>query len=233
MKRIEILHIIVYDGGSIVSHAPGATMAQENGSNACAESGPQGLYKNPLRQENLHGHYLQVIYLLLLLAHFWPYSTMDVAKLAVQHARIACFTTQMLSTAATFLLVTDNAEVRIKAPFHQRMRWKKFVLNSQNRPLFRRHVRMTYSSFSKFLLDQIKVLIDVDDDMAYKRGGGNNSGNTPLRYNPVPCRCLLFGYMYLLWHLFAIFLFHCMANHKGNKTTPSKSNSRRWRRSVQ
>ena len=94
---------------------------------------------------------------------------MDVAKLAVQHARIACFTTQMLSTAATFLL-TDDAEVRIKTPFQQRMRWKKFVLNYQNRPLLRRHLRMTYTSFLK-LLDRIKVLIDVDDDMAYKRGG--------------------------------------------------------------
>jgi hypothetical protein len=94
---------------------------------------------------------------------------MDVAKLAVQHAQIACFTTQMLSTAATFLL-TDNAEVRIKTSFHQRMRWKKFVLNYQNQPLFCQHLRMTYTSFSK-LLDRIKVLIDVDDNMAYKRGG--------------------------------------------------------------
>jgi hypothetical protein len=70
-------------------------------------------------------------HLVLILAHFRPYSAMDVTKLAVQHARIACFTTQMLSTAATFLL-TDNAEVRIKTSFHQRMRWKKFVLNYQN-----------------------------------------------------------------------------------------------------
>jgi hypothetical protein len=94
---------------------------------------------------------------------------MDVAKLAVQHARIACYTTQMLSTAASFLL-TEDAEERTKTPFHQRIKWKKFVLNYKDRPLFRRHLRMTYTSFSK-LLDRIKVLIDVDDAMAYKRGG--------------------------------------------------------------
>ena len=108
-------------------------------------------------------------HLLLILAHFWPYSTMDVAKLAVQHARMACFTTQMLSTAAT-ILMSDDAEVRIQTPLVQRLKWTKFVLNYKNRPLFRRHLRMTYTSFSK-LLDRIKVLIDVDDNTASKRGG--------------------------------------------------------------
>ena len=94
---------------------------------------------------------------------------MDVQKLGVQQARIATFVMQMLSTASTFVL-TEESDVRLKCAFHQRLTWAKFVSNYKDRPLFKRHLRMTYVSFVK-LLDLIKDQIDVDDNQAFIRGG--------------------------------------------------------------
>ena len=94
---------------------------------------------------------------------------MDVQKCVTQQARVASFVLQLL-TATTSFLVTEDIEVRAKSPVLQRCIWEKFVEDYHNRPLLRRHLRMTYESFCR-LLERIRHLLQVDDDMAALWGG--------------------------------------------------------------
>ena len=95
---------------------------------------------------------------------------MDVIqRCTTQQARVASFLVELLSTTTSFI-VAEDVEICVKAPFLQRLIWDKFVEDYQNKPLFRRHLRMMYTSFTK-LLDRIRELLEVDDDMAALRGG--------------------------------------------------------------
>jgi DDE superfamily endonuclease len=95
---------------------------------------------------------------------------MDVMqRCTTQQARVASFLVELLSTTTSFI-VAEDVEIRVKAPFLQRLVWDKFVVDYQHKPLFRRHLRMTYTSFTK-LLDRIRELLEVDDGMAALRGG--------------------------------------------------------------
>ena len=88
---------------------------------------------------------------------------------SIQQARIAAFHMQLLTTITRFTAAED-VEIRVKTPHQQRLTWDKFILDYQNKPLLRRHLRMTYSSFCR-LVERIRPLIEVDDDMASLRGG--------------------------------------------------------------
>jgi hypothetical protein len=94
---------------------------------------------------------------------------MDVIqRCTTQQARVASFLVELLSTTTSFI-VAEDVEIRMKAPLLQRLDWDKFVVDYQNKPLFRRHLRMTYTSFTK-LLDCIRELLEVDDAVPYKYG---------------------------------------------------------------
>jgi hypothetical protein len=103
---------------------------------------------------------------------FSTVSNMDHQAIALQQARIASFVTQNLAAIAQFaaLEVNDN-DKRGKSRFQQRLVWDTFVENYKDRPLFRRHLRMSYDSFCR-LLEQIKSnLVVPDEKMAALRGG--------------------------------------------------------------
>jgi hypothetical protein len=54
--------------------------------------------------------------------------------------------------------------------FLQRLNWERFVSINSGTPMFRRHIRMDYSSFEQ-LLGYIRDKISVKEDMAALRGG--------------------------------------------------------------
>jgi hypothetical protein len=96
-------------------------------------------------------------------------SNMDVQKCVTQQARVASLVLQLL-TSTTGFIVAEDVEIRAKTPVLQRCIWGKFVKDYQNTPLLRRHLRMMYASFCH-LLERIRHLLEVDDDMAALRGG--------------------------------------------------------------
>ena len=96
---------------------------------------------------------------------------MDFKTVSNQQARVATLFSQVLSVVANFTALDDIADSRTKCKFQQRLHWEKFINDYKDRPFFRRHLRMSYESFS-ILLDQIRDIIDVtDEDMASLRGG--------------------------------------------------------------
>ena len=87
-----------------------------------------------------------------------------------QQARIATFVAQMLSIVANFAALED-VDTRLKSKFQQRLLWEKFVKDHKDRPFFRRHLRMSYDSFT-ILLNQIREHVDIaDEQMGSLRGG--------------------------------------------------------------
>jgi hypothetical protein len=94
---------------------------------------------------------------------------MDFNTVLLQQSRIAAFVVQMLSTTSN-LLLTDDVEIRLKTPYHQRLNWDRFVADYKDCPLFCQHLRMLYQSFL-WLLAQIRDRIDVDGTMGDLRGG--------------------------------------------------------------
>ena len=66
-----------------------------------------------------------------------------------------------------FMLLEEEDEVvnkrRGSAILQQRCRWDRFVLLNHDQPIFRRHLRMTYTSFL-VLLDKIRPNLPVIDE---------------------------------------------------------------------
>jgi hypothetical protein len=101
----------------------------------------------------------------------FEYSNMDEQAIALQQARIASFASQQLQAIAQFVALDDDGTKRGKSSFQQRLRWDRFVRDYKDKPLFRRHLRMSYDSFCT-LMDQIKGhLLIPDPKMAALRGG--------------------------------------------------------------
>jgi hypothetical protein len=62
-----------------------------------------------------------------------------------QQAQVAAYVVPLLHTVANFAFVVD-VDIRLKSPFQQRLRRDSFVRDHKDRPLFRRHVRLSYES---------------------------------------------------------------------------------------
>lgn len=96
---------------------------------------------------------------------------MDGKTLSIQAARVAAFLTYQQHAVAHFALIDSDGEKRTSSAFQQRLNWDEFVQKHKDRPLFRRHLRMTYDSFLR-LLEMIKPhLVMRDERMASLRGG--------------------------------------------------------------
>ena len=105
-----------------------------------------------------------------------PLCNMDPLTLPVQAAKIAFCASQTLHAISQFVVLVDDEDhnkkvQRGKSMLQQRCRWDRFVLLNQDRPLFRRHMRMTYNDFLT-LLDKIRPFLPVPDEkMGALRGG--------------------------------------------------------------
>ena len=106
---------------------------------------------------------------------------MDPLTLTAQAARVVLCASQAVKAASQFLLLDDEENnnckrgrvitKRAKTVLQQRCRWDRFVIINQDRPMFRRHMRMTYDSFLT-LLDKIRPFLPVPDQkMGSLRGG--------------------------------------------------------------
>jgi hypothetical protein len=99
---------------------------------------------------------------------------MDPTSVARQHARVASFSNQMMQSMSQFMLVLDDAEEkskRRKFDIQQRCAWDAYVAAHKHRPVFRRHIRMSYESFC-ILLEHIRPHLPIPDGkMSALRGG--------------------------------------------------------------
>jgi hypothetical protein len=86
-----------------------------------------------------------------------------------EQARLAAIVAQTLHAVA-YLALLDDVDTRFKSPFQQCVTWDNFVRDNKDRPLFRRHLRMSYESFI-VLLERIREHINVDNKMGLLRGG--------------------------------------------------------------
>ena len=75
---------------------------------------------------------------------------MDLQNVFVQQTRVAAFVAQSLSTV-TNLALAEDVDIRLTTPFQQRLLWDNFVRDYKDRPLFCRHLRMSYDSFGTVL----------------------------------------------------------------------------------
>jgi len=91
--------------------------------------------------------------------------TMDRDFVSVQQARVASFFTQLMSINTKFIEHND-IEPREKFQFQQRLHWDQFVRNHKDRPLFRRHLRMSYDSFCTLLSLIRDHVVSTDERMA-------------------------------------------------------------------
>jgi DDE superfamily endonuclease len=96
---------------------------------------------------------------------------MDPTTLALQQARVAAIQAITQQAICQFIALDDEGAKRAKTKFQQRVHWDVFVENNKDRPMFRRHLRMSYDSFCT-LLDQIRCQLNtIDEEMAALRGG--------------------------------------------------------------
>jgi hypothetical protein len=86
-----------------------------------------------------------------------------------EQALLAAIVAQTLHTVA-YLALLDDVDIRLKSPFQQRVTWDNFVQDNKDRPLFRRHLHMSYESFIVFL-EKIREHINVDNKMGLLQGG--------------------------------------------------------------
>ena len=93
---------------------------------------------------------------------------------ALQQARVASFATLALQAISEFAILDadeDEKQKRAKSSPNQRCRWAEYVRLSKDKPMFRRHFRMTYDSFC-LLLNQIQEHLHApDEEMAALKGG--------------------------------------------------------------
>jgi hypothetical protein len=96
---------------------------------------------------------------------------------SIQLARASAYFTVASESIGNLLLsVLDNnddgsANKRQKSIIQQRLDWYTFVEKNKHSVMFKRHLRMTYESFSNLLLLIKDHLKKVDKEMAKKRGG--------------------------------------------------------------
>ena len=88
----------------------------------------------------------------------------------IQQARVAAFFADRLAVANKLVLQIEGRDSRTKSPFQRRLSWDEFVDNYKDKPLFRRHLRMSYESFC-ILLERIAVVFSTErhiglDDLA-------------------------------------------------------------------
>ena len=98
---------------------------------------------------------------------------MDSLNRSIQLSRAAAslvVSIQVVSQWLLFLEENDGSE-RKKSVFQQRLAWDTYVANNKDRPIFKRHLRMTYESFRSLLLLINGHMKDVDKKMAHIRGG--------------------------------------------------------------
>lgn len=97
---------------------------------------------------------------------------MNVKNYMLQPIRAALLILLISISIAEFIIDIENSKKSRNRPvFLQRLDWDTFVSQNHFRPLFRRHLRMDYSSFCK-LLSLIDVhQKEVDPVMAFLRGG--------------------------------------------------------------
>lgn len=93
--------------------------------------------------------------------------------IAIQQVKAVTFLFEAIKVFSngTHELDAEHRHKRGKSLLQQRCQWDKFVLVHQDRPLFRRHLRMSYGSFLT-LLDMIRPYFpETNDQMAALRGG--------------------------------------------------------------
>jgi hypothetical protein len=93
------------------------------------------------------------------------------STVARQNARVALFYNRMMHS--TFHDDIDDLprKRRNKSTFEQRRAWDEYVATNKHRPVFRRHLRMSYESFC-ILIEKIRPhLIIPDEKMGALRGG--------------------------------------------------------------
>jgi DDE superfamily endonuclease len=101
-------------------------------------------------------------------------SSMDpLLTLAVQMARVAAFETSKQQALASLIVSEedDDKKKRLRSLLQQRLQWNTWVEVHKNRPMFRRHLRMTHASFVR-LLDKIRPhLPNMNETKGDSRGG--------------------------------------------------------------
>jgi hypothetical protein len=100
---------------------------------------------------------------------------MDLVTVALQQSRVAAFMC-LQHKAVSHLITTDEEEDvakkrRLRSMLQQRIHWNSWVSLHKNRPMFRRHMRMTHESFCR-LLDMVRPHFPIlDEKMGNMRGG--------------------------------------------------------------
>ena len=100
---------------------------------------------------------------------------MDLVTVALQQSRVAAFMC-LQHKAVAHLIATDEEEdvvkkKRLRSMLQQRIHWNSWVSLHKNRPIFRRHMRMTHESFCR-LLDMVRPHFPIlDEKMGNMRGG--------------------------------------------------------------
>jgi hypothetical protein len=120
-----------------------------------------------------------------------------------EQAQLAAIVAQTLHTVA-YLALLDDVDIRLKSPFQQHVTWDNFVRDNKDRPLFRRHLRMSYESIIVLLFERIREHINVDNKMGLLRGGKI----IPEVHLYASTLCYLAGGSYSDICFFVEFLFH-------------------------
>ena len=115
---------------------------------------------------------------------------MDFFTVPKQDAKAASFLVQALSVVSKFALLED-LETRQKSQFQQRLDWDTFVSTYKNRPLFRRHLRMSYESFQT-IVELVKEKIDADERVVFR-------------------------HLCVLWYFRSVFLLDCLVDYSCHK----------------
>ena len=98
---------------------------------------------------------------------------MDPITLSLQLMQAAALVLLQIQAVSVWLLHLEEDDVtpRQKTIFQQRLEWDTFVSTNQHRPLFQRHLRMSYESFCLLLSMIDKHQKEVNKEMARRRGG--------------------------------------------------------------
>ena len=107
----------------------------------------------------------------------WSYQFLTMSTnttISLSNAVVLTAVAQGALAVSHFLLLEEDEFKQKRArrtTLQQRCRWDRFVFFNHDRPMFRRHLRMTYNSFL-VLLDKIRPHLPViDEKMAALRGG--------------------------------------------------------------
>jgi len=99
---------------------------------------------------------------------------MDPLFFTAQAAKAAAAASQAILAISHSIVLEDDDDLKLKrakSVLMQRCRWDRFVIHNQDRPMFRRHLRMTYNSFL-VLLEMIRPFLPLPDEaMGGLRGG--------------------------------------------------------------